>query len=150
MLGLTVLGAPGIAGGLVPAGAGVVGIGAGVAGACATVVTTVGGLCVFLFSAAYPAAAAPIASTTLTMRIVAAERHAVEPVAPCAPAPHCRHQSWPAAIGAPHWAQLCPAGAGGGVEPASCSAGASAGWSAGLCALSGAGGESTSDVATCV
>src|SRR5450759_1933362 len=93
--GVPALGDPGVTGVVTPgvAGTGVV--------VWATVVVTVAGLCLPLLSAAYPAAAAPRTSTAVTPRIVAADRALDRPRLPRAPAPHCRHQSWPSAIGAP-------------------------------------------------
>ncbi len=82
--------------------------------AWATVVVTTWALGVPLLSAATAAAAAPSTSTATAPRIVAAERQLGVPRLPGPPAPHCRHQSWPAAIALPQRAQLRSAGATGG------------------------------------
>ncbi len=72
------------------------------ASACATVVVTTRRLCPLpLLSAAYAAAAAPSTSTATTPRIARPSASRACRGCPGAPAPHCRHQSCPAAIGAP-------------------------------------------------
>ncbi len=106
----------------VVAGAGVVAAG-GVT--WATVAVTTAACFGSLLSAAYAAAAAPRSSTAVAPSAIAHGRQAWEPTLPGAPAPHCRHQSWPGASGAPHFvhalvargASACADGSGAGPEP---------------------------------
>src|SRR5271166_1947517 len=146
--GLIVVGVPSVFGGV-----GVVRGAAGLPVLGALVRTTVAlstrALCVPLLRAAYPAVAAASARTATAPMIAAAGRQLGAPRLPGAPAPHCMHQSWPAAIAAPQFAQIRCTGAAGG-EPADVDGAPGADPSAGAAAGGGEDddGESASNVAT--